>query len=83
MFKILTLVVSIMFSGCSGILIHQAMQQKDLSPEQIEAYSKVGHKVFSCFQIAGPPPNGASSAVVIPQSSGQQVRFGPQCQIQM
>lgn len=79
----LLLAILLSATSCSGLLIHQALEQKDLTPEQIEAYRKVGSKVHSCLQIAGPPPAGSSSIVLLPQSSNQIVKFGPQCQVMM
>lgn len=69
--------------GCSGILLHRAPDPGDLTPEQIEAYNKVGSKVYSCFQIAGPPPAGGSTIVTVPKETQGTVKFLPGCQIQM
>jgi len=77
------ILLAIYFSGCSGILIHQAMKEKDLTPEEIAAYEKVGSKAYKCLTVTGPPPNGASTFVLVPQDAKVNIKFGPGCQLQM
>lgn len=73
-----------LLSGCSGILIHQALDKDaTLTPEQIEAYAKVGSKAFSCFQLSGPPPIGSTVLITIPNDAPGSVKFGPGCAVQM
>lgn len=77
-------IVMLSLSGCSGLLIHQSLTKSDnLTPEQIEAYAKVGAKVSSCFTLAGPPPAGSLVLVTIPKESKADIRFGPGCVIMM
>lgn len=81
--KVLTVTILALFlSGCSGLLIHQSMTRGDLlTPEQIAAYDKVGSKVFSCFQLAGPPPAGSLVLVTVPKESKTDIKFAPGCTI--
>jgi len=73
----------LLLGGCSGILLRGAADPKDLTPEQIKAYNEVGSKVYSCLQIAGPPPSGGTTIVVMPKDSQSVVRFLPNCMLQM
>jgi hypothetical protein len=70
-------------SGCSGLLIHQAMNPKDaaLTPEQIEAYSKVGADVWSCLNVAGPPPAGSLVMITAPKTAKANIVFGDGCRV--
>lgn len=82
--KIILVLAVLSLTGCSGLLIHQSLTKGDvLTPEQIEQYDKVGSKVFSCFQLAGPPPAGSLTLITIPKESTAAVKFSPGCVIQM
>ena len=74
----------LLLGGCTGVLLQGAMNKGDnLTPEQIEAYNKVGGKVYSCFQIAGPPPAGGTTILVVPKEAPVTVKFLPNCMLQM
>ena len=70
-------------SGCSGFLIHQALNPKDaqLTPEQIDAYAKVGADVWSCTVIGGPPPLGSMIFITAPKTAKMSVQFGDGCHL--
>jgi hypothetical protein len=70
-------------SGCSGLLIHQAMNPRDsaLTPEQIKAYADVGADVWSCAQIVGPPPSGSLVMITTPKTSKTVIVFGDGCRV--
>jgi hypothetical protein len=70
-------------TGCSGLLIHQAMNPRDsaLTPEQIEAYNKVGADVWSCLNVAGPPPAGSLVMITAPKGSKANIVFGDGCRV--
>jgi len=71
-------------SGCTSMLIGNALNQgKDLTPEQIEAYAKAGAKVYKCFTLAGPPPAGGVSGIIMPRDDTTKVTFLPGCHIMM
>jgi len=69
-------------SGCTSMLIGNALNQgKDLTPEQLDAYNKIGSKVFSCLSVKGPPPAGATVFIIVPKDSNAVVKFGDNCQV--
>ncbi len=68
-------------TGCSGLLIHQAIRAGDqLSPEQVKAMNDVGLDVWSCGTVSGPPPSGAFTWITIPKGKGVVV-FGEGCRL--
>lgn len=79
--KYLLLLVPLL-SGCTSMLIGNALNQgKDLTPEQIEAYNKVGSRVFSCLSVKGPAPSGATVIITVPKDSQFSPKFGDNCQV--
>ena len=77
------LIVSLLFvSGCAG-LIGNVSRPDNLSPEQIRAYNEAGLDVYGCFQIGGPPPAGNTTWITIPKGSKSNVKFLPNCTVQM
>lgn len=79
-----SLIATLWLSGCSGILLHHAMdpQSSLLTPEQIDAYDKVGSDVYTCFQVGGPPPIGQVVLLTWPKTKPPpQIVFGANCQI--
>lgn len=76
------LAIPLSATGCTSMLIGNALNQgKDLTPEQIEAYNKVGSKVFSCLTVKGPPPAGATVVITTPKDSVYAPKFGDNCQV--
>ena len=70
-------------NGCSGLLIHQALDPKSaaLSPEQIKAYGDVGADVWSCLTVAGPPPAGNLVLITTPKAAKVAIVFGDNCHV--
>ena len=70
-------------SGCTGMLIGNALQQgQQLTAEQIKAYNDVGSNVYGCFQIGGPPPAGNTVWLVVPKNSTAPLpKFGDNCHV--
>lgn len=68
--------------GCAFTLLKNAMDKNEnLSPEQIEAYSKIGLDVYACFEVGGPPPMGNVVFMLWPKTKELKASFGPNCQI--
>lgn len=65
------------FSGCAAQLTPQ--QAQGMTPDQIEAYQKMGQKVIACAQAGGPPPIGAGSFLIVPATATGAVVFGSDC----
>lgn len=75
-------VLLFLLPGCALTLLKSAMDKNDnLSPEQIEAYNKVGLDVYACFEAGGPPPSGNLVFMLWPKTKDPKVSFGPNCQI--
>lgn len=69
-------------NGCTGMLIGNALNQgRDLTPEQIDAYNKVGSSVYGCLLVSGPPPSGATMFIIVPKGSTSPVKFGDGCHL--
>jgi hypothetical protein len=69
-------------SGCSSILMGSSINHgANLTPEQIEAYGKVGSAVYTCFQIGGPPPAGNTMVILIPKDKTMAFIFGDNCHL--
>lgn len=65
----------------NGCVLSQAINQnKDLTPEQIEALDKAGQAVDLCFTVSGPPPSGSTTLLTRPKNA-PKVQFGPDCKI--
>jgi len=69
-------------TGCTGMLIGNALGQgQNLTPEQVEAYNKLGQKVYGCFMVVGPPPSGATMWIVVPKDAIVNPRFADGCRL--
>ena len=69
-------------AGCSGILLHHAMDKGEaLSSEQIRAYNEVGASVYGCFSLAGPPPAGSTVWIIVPKGSPVNFTFVDNCHL--
>ncbi len=69
-------------AGCSGILLHHAMDQgQALSAEQVDAYNRVGAAVYGCFALAGPPPAGSTVWIIVPKGSPVNFAFTDNCHL--
>lgn len=71
-------------TGCTSVLMGNALQQgRDLTPEQVEAYNKVGSAVYGCVSFAGPPPAGGTTWIILPKGTNTPIKFLPNCMVQM
>ena len=81
LFAAMALAVGLSLSwGCAAMLM-QHQGAKDLSPEQIDAYNKVGANVFACLTVGGPPPAGNTVWVILPKGVPINWTFGDNCHI--
>lgn len=72
----------ILLPGCAFTLLQNALNKNEnLSPEQIEAYNKIGLDVYACFEVGGPPPTGNMVFMLWPKLKAFDGGFGPNCQI--
>ena len=78
------LVLLCMFAvfGCSGILLHHAMDKgENLTPAQIREYNESGHAVYGCFQIGGPPPVGNTIWLIVPKGAAINFQITDNCHL--
>jgi len=76
------LVLFLSLVGCTSMLIGNALGQgQNLTPEQVEAYNKLGQKVYGCFVVVGPPPSGATMWIVLPKDAQMNFKFGDNCRV--
>ena len=73
----LTIIV-LMISGCILATLNQV---KEMTPEQIAEYAKINMKVFVCFQLTGPPPLGAVTYMIMPNTATVDLQFNPNCSL--
>ena len=72
----------IYFASCSGLaLIHAIDNQSTLTPEQISAFREMNMDTWGCFTVNGPPPNGATTWIVLPKGTDGPI-FGDGCHVQ-
>ena len=78
---LLTLIVWLLVTGC--ILAPTGVDQyKSLTPEQIKALKDLAMDPYQCTTVAGPPPVGRFTFVLMPRLDNKpDIRFGPDCQI--
>ena len=65
----------------SGCVLATLNQVKEMSPEQIAEYAKINMKVFVCFQLTGPPPLGAITYMIMPNTATVDLQFNPNCSL--
>lgn len=76
------LLAMLFFSSCSGILLlHQMDQGQPMTAEQLKTYKDMQMDVYSCVEIAGPPPAGHVVNIIMPNNSKPAPRFGDGCRI--
>lgn len=68
-------------SGCAGVLLQGVDNKASLTPEQIDAYNRVGSAVYGCFQLGGPPPAGNTTWIVMPKTATTNLTFMSNCMI--
>jgi hypothetical protein len=71
--------IGLLLSSCSGIIA--ARDYKDLTPEQINALKDIGHEVFTCSMVGGPPLGGRTMIVILPKNSKGKFKLLPDCQM--
>jgi hypothetical protein len=77
----IVLAVMLSLAGCSGIaLLHAIDNGSTLTPEQIKAFADMNMDAWGCFQLSGPPPNGATTWIVLPKGSDGPT-FGEGCRV--
>ena len=69
----------LLLSGCAPFLA--AKEARDMTPEQIKAYSEQGMDVYQCLNISGPPPSGGVTLLIIPREAKAEIAFGNNCQL--
>ncbi len=74
------LAVSLSASGCVASMLGGA-PGKDLTPEQIKAYSDAQMAVIGCVQVGGPPLAGNTQWVIMPKEYPMHFNFGDNCHI--
>ena len=80
--KTALLVLALLFSGCGVIALDRAIGQgQNLTPEQIKAYRDANVDVYGCFQLAGPPPAGATIWLLLPKGAPVTFKFGDNCHL--
>ena len=77
--KKLTLILAFLLVGCAPFLA--AKEAKDMTPEQIKAYGEQGMDVYQCINIAGPPPMGGVTFLIVPKHAKAEVSFASNCQL--
>jgi hypothetical protein len=65
--------------GCVAQLT--GSQAQHMTSEQIKEYKDNGFDVYSCFQIGGPPPAGATTFLIVPSGTKVDFQFSPNCQL--
>jgi hypothetical protein len=81
--RAIVLAVMLSLAGCSGILIHQAIDKGQIpSAAQIKEINETGHKLFMCLYAAGPPGGGVFLFIMVPKDSPVTVKFGEACKVQ-
>lgn len=73
--------LALLLSGCvlapAGIDAY-----KEMSPAQIKALQDLQMDPYICIAVAGPPPVGRMTSVLVPRLDKKpDIRFGPDCQI--
>jgi len=61
-------------SGCApgGLLLTDS---SNMTPEQMEAYQKLGYDAIRCATVQGPPGGGTVTSVTIPKNRKALVKF--------
>ena len=74
--------LTLQLAGCATMLIGKALDKDGaLTPAQIKAYNDVGHAVYGCFQIGGPPPAGNTVWIIVPKTASVTFKFGDNCHV--
>lgn len=76
------LLLFLSLNGCiGGIMGNMLAPDQNLTAEQIDAYAKIGSKVYSCFVVTGPPPSGSVIHIVVPKDATVTFKFGDNCHL--
>ena len=82
---VITLLVgacAIYLFGCSGILLHHALDKGDnLTPAQIREYRESGQSVYGCFSLSGPPGSGSMVWIIAPANAVVSLQWLDGCHI--
>lgn len=72
--------LALLLTGCATTLIGRAIDAgQSPTPEQVDAWRKAGQKVYACFNLSGPPPNGGVTWIIVPGDADALVQFSPTC----
>ena len=74
-----SLILCLLLAGCAPFLA--AKEAKEMTPEQIKAYGEQGFDVIQCLNIAGPPPNGGFTFIIVPKDAKVDVQFASNCSL--
>lgn len=80
--SILSALMSLIFSGCMvAAMGNRVAMGDDFTPEQIEAYRKVGVRVYGCINVGGPPPAGNTVFLLVPEGAVYNPIWSDGCHI--
>ena len=81
--SILSALMSLIFSGCMvAAMGNRVAMGGDFTPEQVDAYRKVGLSVYACIKVGGPPPSGNAIFILVPEGETYSPVWGDDCHIQ-
>jgi hypothetical protein len=62
--KLILSILMMLLTGCAGLMISSLSKDHILSPDEINAYNRVGYGVDGCITASGPPPAGATTWII-------------------
>lgn len=80
--KGLILLLVFLIQGCMiAAMSNQIAMGHQFTPEQVEAYRKVGMKIYGCVKIGGPPPAGNAIFILVPEDGSYNPVWGDDCHV--
>lgn len=77
----LVLSLSLSLNGCILAALNNPTNASMLSPEQIAAYRDLNVDIIYCLNVAGPPPAGSTTLIILPKDSIYIPTFGDGCHV--
>lgn len=78
-----SILAALILPGCMiAALSNQVAMGHEFTPEQIDAYRKVGLSVYGCVKVGGPPPSGNAIFILVPEGETYSPVWGDDCHIQ-